>query len=80
MTLKADTTQVLQHNQKSKNLRVTALLPDGSRYPIRYKVVDNNKILILSKDTARLKVTVTPKKRAEDQKWYKALQLGTRLR
>ncbi len=79
LTLKADTTQMLQHNQKSKNLRVTALRPDGTRYPIRYKVVDNNKILILSQDTARLKITVTPKKRAEDQKWYKALQLGSRF-
>ncbi len=79
ITLKADTTQILQHNQKSKKLRVMALRPDGSRYPIRYKVVDNNKILILSKDTARLKLTVTPKIRTEEQKGYKAMQLGTRF-
>ena len=79
LTLKADTTQVLQHNQRSKNLRVTALRPDGTRYPLRYKVVDNNKILILSQDTAKLKVTVTPKKRKEDQGWYKALQMGSRF-
>jgi len=79
ITLKSDTTQVLQHNQKSKKLRVTALRPDGSRYPLRYRVVDNNKILILSQDTARLKVTVTPRKRTEDAGWYKALQMGSRF-
>ena len=79
LTLKADTTQTLLHNQRSKNLRVTALRTDGSRYPLRYKVVDNNKIEILSKDTALIKITVTPKKRKEDQGWYKTLQLGTRF-
>lgn len=79
LKLLSDTTQVLQHNQRSKKLRVTALRPDGTRYPIRYKVVDNNKILILSQDTARIKITVTPKKRTEDQGWYKALQMGTRF-
>ena len=77
--LKADTTITVQHNQRAKNIRVTAIRPDGSRYPIRYKVVDNNKILVLSKDTAHLKITVTPKKRKEDQGWYKSLQLGTRF-
>lgn len=79
LTLKVDTTQTLQHNQRSKNLRVTALRADGSRYPLRFKVLDNNKIEILSKDTARVKVTVSPKKRKEDQGWYKALQMGTRF-
>ena len=79
IVLKADTTQELQHNQRSKQLRVVALRPDGSRYPLRYKVVDNNKILILSRDTARIKVLVSPKKRLEDQQWYKGLQLGSRI-
>lgn len=79
VVLKADTTQVLAHNQRSKKLRVTALRPDGTRYPLRYKVLDNNKIEILTKDTARVKVTVTPRRRKEDQGWYKALQMGTRF-
>ena len=79
IVLKADTTQTIRHNQRSKKLRVTAMRPDGSRYPIRYKVVDNNQILILSQDTARLKLTVSPRRRPEDQGWYKALQMGTRF-
>lgn len=79
IVLKADTTQTLRHNQKSKKLRVTAIRPDGTRYPIRYKVLDNNQIQILSKDTTRLKITVAPRRRTEDQAWYKALQMGTRF-
>ena len=79
IVLKADTTQTFVHNLKSKKLRVTALRPDGTRYPLRYQVTDGNKILITSRDTARLKVTVNPAKRAEDRNWYKALQLGTRI-
>lgn len=77
--LLADTTQTLKHNQKSKKLRVLAIRPDGTRYPIRYKVLDNNQIEILSQDTARVKITVSPRKRPEDQSWYKALQLGSRF-
>lgn len=79
IVLKSDTTQTLQHNQRTKKVRVTALRPDGTRYPLRYRIVDNNKILILSQDTARIKITVTPRKRTEDQGWYKALQIGTRF-
>lgn len=77
--LLADTTQTLKHNQKSKKLRVLAIRPDGTRYPIRYKVLDNNQIEILSQDTARVKITVSPRKRPEDQGWYKTLQLGSRF-
>lgn len=77
--LLTDTTQTLKHNQKSKKLRVLAIRPDGTRYPIRYKVLDNNQIEILSQDTARVKITVSPCKRPEDQGWYKALQLGARF-
>lgn len=76
--LKSDTTVTVQHNQKSKNVRVTALRPDGTRYPVRFKVVDANRIEVLTRDTTRLKLTVTPKRRAEDQGWYKALQYTAR--
>lgn len=44
--LKQDTTLVVQHGQKSKRLRVVAIRQDGSRYALKYKVLDNNKIEI----------------------------------
>lgn len=76
--LQSDTTVTVKHGQKNKRLRVTALRPDGTRYPIRYRVVDNNNIEILTRDTARIKLTVIPRKRTEDQAWYKALQYTAR--
>ena len=79
IVLLTDTTVTVQHNQRSKKLRVIAIRPDGTRYPIRYKVIDNNKIEVLSQDTLRLKVKVIPKKRSEEQGWYKALEFGTRF-
>ena len=79
ITLKADTTQTLQHNQKSKKVRVVAIKADGSRYPLRYKVKDANSILILSQDTVPIKVTVSAKKRTEDQTWYRTLQVASRI-
>lgn len=77
--LKQDTTLVVQHGQKSKRLRVVAIRQDGSRYALKYKVLDNNKIEISSRDTTHLKLTVTSRRNTEDQRWYKALQFGTRM-
>lgn len=76
--LKADTTLTVQHNLKSKKLRVVAITPDGKRYALRYKTDDNNRITIENRDTTRLKLTVTPRRDKEQQTWYKALQLTTR--
>lgn len=76
--LKADTTTVVAHNQKSRNVRVIALRADGKRYPVRYKVMDANRILVLTKDTVKVKLTVSPRKRKEEQAWYKALEYVSR--
>lgn len=77
--LQSDTTISIKHNQRTKLLRVTAIRTDGSRYPIRYRVDDSNNITLLSKDTVNIKLTVAPRRRKEDQGWYKALQLTSRL-
>ena len=79
ITLKPDTTLTIPHNQKSKKLRVSALRPDGSRYPIRFKVLDANRIEILSQDTATLKLTVQPKIDIKEQPWYHAAEYTSRF-
>ena len=43
-----DTTITISHNKKSKRLIVTAKTKDGRSYPIKYKVVDQNKIKVWS--------------------------------
>ena len=78
-TLKTDTTLTIIHNQRSKKLRVTAIRPDGSKYMVKYKVLDNNRIELLTRDTARIKLVVAPKKRAEEQWWYKTAEHTSRF-
>lgn len=74
-----DTTVNVTHNRHSKNLRVKAFRQDGTSYPVRYKVLDNNHILITSLDTVKIKLTVSPRANPENQFWYKALQTVSRL-
>lgn len=79
LKLKADTTTNVKHNQRSKRLRVVALRADGTRYPIRYEVIDANNIRVLSRDTVAVKLTVSPRRRKEEQGWYKALEYTSRF-
>ena len=79
ITLKPDTTITVTHNKKSKRLIVTARTKDGKPYNISYKVVDENKILIKSKDTVDIKLSVVAKTPSENQWWYKPAQSAARL-
>lgn len=76
--LKADTTLTIKHNQKTRKLRVMAINTAGKRYPLKYRVIDANTILVLSRDTTKLKLSVAPRRRLEDQTWYKAVEYTTR--
>lgn len=77
--LRPDTTTTLNHGQKTKKPRVYAIRQNGQRFPIKYKVLDADNIAILTRDTVKLKVTVVPGPKPEDQFWYKALQFTSRL-
>lgn len=79
IALQADTTTALRHSVRTKRVRVVAIRRDGSRYPLRYRVTDANNILILSRDTANVKITITPRRRIEDEPWYRVLQTATRV-
>ena len=69
-----DTTITITHNKRSRKVRVRALLQDGKRYSLKYKVENANKITILNKDTVKLKVTIIPGKPIENNTWYKIAQ------
>lgn len=73
-----DSVITVTHNQKSRKVRVSAILRDGKRYAIRYKVKNSNSIVLLNKDTATVKITVRPVKKNTDQGWYKALRFIAR--
>ena len=79
VTLKADTTVMLAHNQKSKRLIVTAKDEDGHPYNLKYKILDDNKLLISNLDTVKVRVNVTAKKSLEELGWYKTAQAAARF-
>jgi cell surface protein SprA len=79
LTLKPDTTLTVSHNKKSKRLVVTAKTKDGKTYPVKYKVIDQNKILIKNRDSVAIKLTVTAKPAADQEWWYKPAQSAARL-
>lgn len=81
ITLLPDTTFKIRHGKNTKRLIVNAKTEDGKVFPLKYKKVDNNQIRIFSKaDTAmKVKLSVLAKEPLDDKKWYKGLQLASRL-
>ena len=81
ITLMPDTTFKIRHGKNTRRLIVNAKTEDGKVFPLKYKKVDNNQIRIISKvDTAmKVKLSVLAKEPLEDKKWYKGVQLASRL-
>ena len=81
ITLLPDTTFKIRHGKNTKRLIVNAKTEDGKVFSLKYKKVDNNQIRIISTvDTAmKVKLSVLAKEPLDDKKWYKGLQLASRL-
>ncbi len=80
ITIKADTSIVVTHSKKSRRLLVSAKDKDGKIVPVKFKVVDDNKIKIINKSDSAvtLKLTVSPKQPLEEKSWYKTAQVVAR--
>ena len=78
LTLRPDTMFTVAHNKKTKRIIVTAKTKDGKSYPIKYKVIDDNKIRIKNKDSVAISLTVIPKPSHENETWYKVTQAVAR--
>ena len=81
IALKADTTITLAHNLKSKKFEITARTKKGEKYKLKYKVIDENNILIKNKDTISLKITILPKikdNNSDRSNFAKMMQYPTR--
>ena len=79
VTLLPDTTITVAHNKKSKRLVVSAKTKDGRSYPIKYKVVDQNKISIKGLDSTTIMLSVVAKPPLDDERWYKTAQSAARF-
>ena len=78
LQLKADTTVIFNHGKKSKRISVTARTADGHSYKVKYKVIDQDKIEVLNRDTVKIMINVTPRKPLEEQWWYRPTQYVAR--
>ena len=74
ITLRPDTTVTVAHNKNSKRLIVTARTKDGKLYELKYKVIDQNRILIKTRDTVQVKLSIMPKPTKENEWWYRPAQ------
>ena len=72
--LRPDTTVTVAHNKNSKRLIVTARTKDGKPYELKYKVIDQNRILIKTRDTVQVKLSIMPKPTKENEWWYRPAQ------
>jgi cell surface protein SprA len=81
ITIPADTTITLTHGKKTKRIIVSAKDEDGKTIPIKFKKVDENKIMVFNKaDSAvKMKVSVLALEPLDDKGWYKALQYVSRF-
>ena len=74
-----DSTFTVAHNLKNKKLTLTAKTKEGKKYNLKYKVVDENTILIKSKDTIPVKISIVAKEKGERSAFAKAMQYPTRV-
>ena len=80
VVLLPDTTIKVSHGKKSKRLIVTAKTKEGKPYNVKFKVVDDNTILLKpTGDSVALKLSIVPKQPLEEQWWYDPAQYTARL-
>ena len=77
--LRTDTTVTVTHNQKSRRIIVTARDSAGHEYRLKYKKLDDNKILVKNLDSMKVRINVVAKPKLEDEKWYTMAQAVTRF-
>lgn len=74
-----DTTLTIKHNLRTNKVKVTALASDGSPFPIKTKIVDNNTVEVLTKGDANLKFTVIEVLKDEKSLWRNIGEYATRF-
>lgn len=76
--LSNDSTIELIHNLKTRRFKITALLPNGKHYNLKYKIRNNNIIKITNKDSVKVKVSIKPTGKDEESTFYKIMRFTAR--
>jgi cell surface protein SprA len=79
LNLTEDSMVELRHNLKNKRVYVVAVDSAGRNVPVRMRVKDENTLTVRASKDATIKVTVFQKPALEDEGWYKAASLASRL-
>ena len=81
VTLSKDSNVTLAHNLNSKKLEINARNKKGQPYKLKYKVVDENNIVIKTRDSIPVKITIIPKMKEEGEMgtFAKTMQYPTRM-
>ncbi|MBR3884691.1 MAG: cell surface protein SprA [Bacteroidaceae bacterium] len=74
-----DSTFTVKHGLGNKKFDIIARRKNGKLYKLKYKVVDENNILIKSKDTVSLRIMLTAKDKNEKSSFAKNMQYPTRM-
>lgn len=77
--LRADTTTLVVHGLNNKRVKLTAINQEGQRVPVRYKILDSNRIELLTRDSVKLKVNVVVGKDPKEQPFYRTMQSVARV-
>lgn len=75
--LKSDSTIIVPHNLNSRKLFVTAR-SGGKQYKLKYRRIDNNKIVIQNKDTTAIELNIMPVQPNDNSIIYNVAQYGAR--
>ncbi len=79
--LSADTSIILEHNLKTKKVRISATTLDGKPFTIKTKVKDDNRVEVLTRGDKTLKFLVREEKKEEKQNsfWNEAAKYTLRF-
>lgn len=77
--LNPDTTFVIKHNLRTKKLKVVAKLPDGTPFPNKFRVIDNNSIEILTPSDQNVKFTIEEILKDQKSLWRNIGEYSLRL-
>lgn len=81
IVLLPDSNMTITHNQKSKRLIVRIQDSKGHDYDLKYKKLDENKIMLMTRpqDSVKVRLNVIAKPKLSEEKWYRWMQAGARL-
>ena len=77
--LQSDTSLTIKHNLRCAKVKVVSTLPDGTPFPVKTQVKDNNTLVVLTRGTQDVKFTIEEIMKDEKSLWRNIGEYATRL-